>query len=102
MRKCSQGEKERKKKKQTKKKFTQNKSRKQNDVIQHRKINKPKRERKKKTTLTKKKSSQMIFTNEMVMYVGDQRLLLPMVYDILDLLSHESMPNMFHNNIVNM
>jgi uncharacterized protein YacL len=40
--------KRKKEKKQTKKKFTQNKSRKQNDVIQHRKINKPKREREKR------------------------------------------------------
>ncbi len=41
-------------------------------------------------------------TNEMVMNVDDQRLLLPMVYDILGLNEHELMPNMLHNNIVNM
>ena len=41
-------------------------------------------------------------TNEMVMYVDDPRLPLPMVYDILDLNVHELMPNMLHNNIVNM
>jgi hypothetical protein len=62
MRKCSQGE-----KRKTKKKFTQNKSRKKNHVIQHRKINKtknkPKRDRERereRNNIDKKRKQNLV------------------------------------------